>query len=121
MNATVEHGGYFEVRNEQISPRQIADGFRGIFCGYKTIALIQLAKWDFFVTHSLMVDSVLPEDYQGRITIRNKTNMRISNAKFADEGRNFYCTLDYHNLTTGLDLSITKFVKLESVYGKRSI
>ena len=79
-----------------------------------------MVKWDFIVTHALKVDPAIPEDYKGRTTIRNKTNMGISNAQFVDEGRNFYCKLDYQNLTTGADLDTIEFVKLETVYGKRN-
>ena len=124
VNSTVQKGGYFELQAVKFSPSLIKDGFRGIFCGYtqEDGDLSEMTKWGFYKSPpGMKVESTLPPDYTGRVTVRNRVIMRISNAKFIDEGRIFYCKVDYQNLTTGKDLDLRKFAKLETVYGKKCI
>ena len=123
-NANVQKGEHFEVRVVQFSPNLTADGFRGISCGYKGYSgiFIQLTTWDFFISPpGMTANSNLPADYVGRISVRDPRTMRISDAKFIDEGRDFYCKLRYINFTTFRLIEIWKVAKVETVYGKQNI
>ena len=121
----VEKGDYFEVWVEDYSPKLEVEGFRGVFCGYKqsTSDFTALTKWNFFGSPDSIVPLTrLTPEFTGRVTVRNVTIMRISKASFADEGREFYCQLDYHNSTaTPQELDIVQIVKVETVYGKQNI
>ena len=126
MNVTIKErfvvkNGYFEISACHYSPSTVANGFRGVFCGYKQDNgfLFDLTYWNQFVSHPKM--AVKPEslfEYSGRVAVRNTTIMRILNAKFTDESREFYCKLYYINQITSELNHIQKLVKLETVYGK---
>ena len=121
MNATVQKGEHFEVRVVQFIPNLAANGFRGVICGYKVYSgvSIQLTTWNNSVSPpGMTVNSNLPADYVDRVSVRDPTTMRISHAKFIDEGRDFYCELSYVNFTTLTLMKIWKVVKVETVYGK---
>ena len=122
-NVVVREGGYFELRLEQYLPNRTEDGFGGVVCGLKERqgGVIPLTIWVFFGSSPGMkfVNS-LPEDYSGRLTVYN-TTLKVTNAEFADEEKDFYCELIYKNQTTGKDESLLKVVKLETVYGKQII
>ena len=126
MNVTIKErfvvkNGYFEISAYQYSPSTVPDGFRGVICGYKQDngVLLDLTYWNQFV--SLPKMAVKPGslfEYSGRVAVRNTTIMRILNAKFTDESREFYCRLYYINQITSELNHIQKLVKLETVYGK---
>ena len=124
MNSTVQKGGYFDVWAEQYSPNETSDGFRGIVCGYNTDQgyFIPMTDWDFFASPTAaMVLTTLPtyaQEYSGRVKIQSSTIMRINNADFADEGRNFSCRLTYKTGPKTKDL--IKPVLLETVFGKKN-
>ena len=124
MNSTVQKGEHFEVWAVQFLPNLIANGFRGVSCGYKVnkLAYIDLTTWDFFRSPpGMRVITPLPLDYVGRVSVHNLTIMRINNAQFMDDGRDFFCKLSYANLTTGKDFEMFKVVKVEAVYGKQKL
>ena len=121
MDRFVVRNGYFEISAYQYSPSTVPDGFRGVHCGYRQDngVLFELTYWNQFVSPPKMeVKRKSLFEYSGRVAVRNTTIMRILNAKFTDESREFYCKLYYINqITSELD-HIQKFVKLETVYGK---
>ena len=126
MNVTIKErfvarNGYFEISVYQYSPSTVPDGLRAVNCGYKQDngVLVDLTYWNQFVSPPKMaVKPGLLFEYSGRVAVRNTTIMRILNAKFTDESREFYCKLYYINQLTSEHDHIQKLVKLETVYGK---
>ena len=126
MNVTIKErfvvkNGYFEISVHQYSPSTALDGFRGVNCGYKKDngVLFDLTFWNQFGSPPKMAVKPLSLfEYSGRVAVRNTTIMRILNAKFTDESREFYCKLCYINQLTSERDHIQKSVKLETVYGK---
>ena len=120
MNATVERNGFFEIRAERFSPNITDSNFIGIVCGYQFAPRMfsPFTKWVKFSINSMVLNSVLPPDYHGRITITDKTALRIHNAEFSDEGTTFYCTLEFLNKDKFDEIHRT--VKLKTVYGEHN-
>ena len=120
-NSTVQKGEHFEIWAVQFLPNLTANGFRGVSCGYKgnNFAYIDLTIWNVFGSPpGMIVRALLPSDYVGRVSVRDPAIMRINNAQFIDDGRDFFCKLRYVNLTTGNDFEILNVVKVQTVYGK---
>ena len=120
MNSTVEVGNHFEVRAERFAPSITAINFLGIVCGYQKAPNVfrPLTQWFKKTFNSMALRPGLPVAYRGRVSVRDKTILRVEDARFADEGTTFYCLLSVMNQTTRGIIDILKTVKLQSVYGK---
>ena len=118
VNATVERDSYYEIRAERFSPNITDTNFIGIVCGYvfSPGVFSPFTTWVKSSLNSMVLNTILPSAYRGRITIPNKTVMRIHNAEFSDEDTTFFCTLEF--LKKAKFIEIHKMVKLRTVYGK---
>ena len=118
VNSTVQRGDYFEFYPKEISGNLINTSYR-IVCGYYDLQTTfnMLTDWNPHLSPPSMI--VRPGgslEYKGRVTVRNSKVVRISNARFEDEGTNFSCQLSNFNISPPhyfFDSAI-----LEAVYGE---
>ena len=118
VNSTVQRGDYFEIYPKEISGNLTNTSYR-IVCGYYDLPTTfnMLTDWNPNLSPpSMIVLPGGPSEYKGRVTVRNSKVMRISNARFEDEGRSFSCQLSNFNISP--PNYFHDKVKLETVYGE---
>ena len=123
VNSTVEKGDFFEIRAERFSPEISDASFQEYTCGLlpSSGGLSPFTRWVKAPLHSMVLGANIPETYQGRVKIRDKTVMKIESARFTDEGETFYCMLSYLNQTTFNLIDIRKNVELDPFMVSASI